>query len=190
MIGRLLRQGLVQVRVELAAGLAGDLLEAAAAQQVDQLLAHQLHALGHLRLLVMLGGVERPLQVVEHGQQLGHQRLGGAGGLGLSVAGDPLAVVVEVGRDAAQVGQVLVGRAPGLLELGLDHLGHVRARGLGARPRGCGIGPRAGTVLGHARSPASSTTSASTISSSPSAAVPSSPAAPDGASPACVRACS
>jgi len=73
MVGGLLRERLVHVRVEVAAGLGGDLLEAAPAQQVDQLLAHQLHALGHLRLLVVLGRIQRPLEVVENGQQLLHQ---------------------------------------------------------------------------------------------------------------------
>ena len=53
---------------------------------------------------MVLGQVER----VEHRQQLVHQVLRGAGRLLLLLAGDPLAVVLEVGLGALEREQVLV----------------------------------------------------------------------------------
>ena len=94
----------------------------------------------------MLGGVDRPLEVVEHGQELGHDRLRRPLDLGLGVARHALAVVVEVGRDAAQVVQVLVRPAPRLVELRLERAGRVVADGLvglgaGALLRGSAVTP-------------------------------------------------
>ena len=65
---------------------------------------------------MVLGGVERALEVVEHGQELRDEPLGGAGGERLLVAQRPLAVVVEVGREPLQVGEVLVALRLGLGE--------------------------------------------------------------------------
>src|SRR6185312_6399916 len=163
MLRGLVAQGLVDVRVERLPRLRLDLLEAAPVEDVGQLLAHPGDPLGHLRLLVVLGGVDGPLEVVEHGQELGHDRLGGPVGLGLRVAGHALAVVVEVGRDAAQVVQVLLRPAPRLGELRLELVGPAVTDGL------VGLGGRRALawICRHARSPLSSTTSASTISSSP-----------------------
>ena len=68
-----------------------------------------MHALLELRLLVLLGGLERPLQVVEHGQELLHDPLAGPRDQRFLVARGPLAVVVEVGLDALEgVDQLLV----------------------------------------------------------------------------------
>ena len=162
MLRRLIAQRLVHMRVEHLAGLRLDLLEAAPAQQVGQLHVDTAHALGHLGLLVVLRRVHRPLEVVEHGQELGHDRLGRPLHLSLGVARDALAVVVEVGRDAAQVVQVLLRPAPRLVQLRLDLDSLELGRLLGRRGR------RAlARICHYARSPLSSTTSASTISSSP-----------------------
>ena len=168
----------MDVGVELVARLAGDLLEASAGEQAGELLLHELHALGDLRLLVVLGGVERPLEVVEHGQELADERLRGPRRLHLGLAGDPLSVVVEVGREPAQVVQVLLGATVGVGEIGLDvGVGLRLGATNGVRPLRCtwrcnvGIRPRFVVPLRHERSPVSSTTSASTISSSPASAL-------------------
>src|SRR6185312_5606595 len=162
MLRRLVAEGLVDVRVERLPRLRLDLLEAAPVEDVGQLLAHPGDPLGHLRLLVVLGGVDGPLEVVEHGQELGHDRLGGPVGLGLRVAGHALAVVVEVGRDAAQVVQIFLRPAPRFGEL------RVELAGPGLTDDLVGLGGRRALawICGHARSPLSSSTSASTISSS------------------------
>ena len=73
-----------------------------------------LDALDHLRLLVLLSRVERALEVVEHGQQLRDEALGGPGREGLLVAERALAVVVEVGREPLQGGEILVALGLGL----------------------------------------------------------------------------
>ena len=62
-------------------------------------------ALLELRLLVLGGGLERALEVVEHGQQLVQEPLVRAAGQLDLLARDALAVVVEVGREA-EVGVV------------------------------------------------------------------------------------
>src|SRR6185312_13489057 len=86
----------------------------------------------------------------------------------LAHPGHALAVVVEVGRDAAQVVQVLLRPAPRLGELRLELAGPAVTDGL------VGLGGRRALawICGHARSPLSSTTSASTISSSPPVSAP------------------
>ena len=65
LVGRLREQGLVDVRVERAIGL--DLDEPLLGERRAKLAVHQPHALLELRLLVLLGGDERALEVVEHG---------------------------------------------------------------------------------------------------------------------------
>ena len=60
----------------------------------------ELDAFLELRLLVLGGRLERPLEVVEHGQELVHEPLVRARRQLGVLARDPLAVVVEVGREA------------------------------------------------------------------------------------------
>src|SRR5215208_2273670 len=73
---------------------------------------------------MLLGGGERPLEVVEHRQELVHQPLVGPRDQALLVARNPLAVVLELGRDPLEVVQVLVAlgfqRGDLVLRLGLD----------------------------------------------------------------------
>ena len=72
------------------------------------------HAVEHLALFVMLGRVERPLQVVQHRQQIAQQvALRPVAGLD-QLARRPLAIVVELGPQAQQrVGQGVALRWPG-----------------------------------------------------------------------------
>ena len=136
----------MDVRVEDAVGL--DLGEPLARERVRELAVHEPDALLELRLLVLLGGRERPLEVVEHGQQLLHEPLVGPRDQALLVARDPLAVVLELGRDPLEVVQVLVA-------LGLERRHLLLEREL------TGV-----ACLGHEVFASSSTTSASSITSS------------------------
>ena len=75
-----------------------------------------------LRLLVLLGGLERSLQVVEDRQKLLDDPLAGPRDQALLIARGPLAVVVEVGLETLErVDQllVLVSERLQLVELGL-----------------------------------------------------------------------
>ena len=105
-----------------------DLLEPLAAEQVGERPVHERDALLELRLLVLLGRLERPLEVVQDREQVLDEPLRGAGGRQLLVARDPLAVVVELRREPAQVVQVLVALASAA-SAGLGGL-HPRAAGL------------------------------------------------------------
>src|SRR5204862_4093975 len=69
-----------------------------------------------LRLLMLRGRLECSLEIVEYRQQLLHQPLVGARGLTLLVARHPLAVVLELGCDPLEIGQVLVPFALDLRE--------------------------------------------------------------------------
>jgi hypothetical protein len=133
----------VDVRVEDAVRL--DLGEPLARERVRELAVHEPDALLELRLLVLLGRSKRPLEVVEHGQQLLDEPLVGPRDQALLVAQDPLAVVLELGRDPLEVVQVLVA-------LGLERRHLLLEREL--------------TLLGHEVLASSSTTSASSITSS------------------------
>ena len=113
-LGRLREQRLVDVRVEGALGR--DLLEALLAQRVRERAVHEANALLELRLLVLVRGHERPLEVVEHGQELLDEPLGGTRDQALLVARGALAVVVELGREALEVVEVLLGLRLGLGE--------------------------------------------------------------------------
>jgi hypothetical protein len=62
---------------------------------------HEADALFELRLLVLLGRLERPLEVVHDREQLLHEPLRRAHGRQLLVARDSLAVVVELRRETA-----------------------------------------------------------------------------------------
>ena len=108
-----------------------------------------------------------PLEVVEHGQELLHQPLVGARDQALLVTRDPLAVVLEVGRDPLEVVEVLV---PLRLERGEPLLDVLRG---------------VSRVFGHEVLASSSTTSASSITSSSESVA--SPLPPDAA--CCAEAC-
>ncbi len=113
----------MDVGVELALGL--DLGQALARQRLGQGAVHEPNAVLQLRLLVLLGSAERPLQVVEDGQELLDQPLVGARDQALLIARRPLAVVVELGLDALErVDQLLVlgPQRLGLVDLDLDLL--------------------------------------------------------------------
>ena len=96
----------MDVRIERPFGV--DLLQPLRRERRGQRRPRHLDACEHLCLLVMLGRLERTLEVVEHGQELGDEPLGGPGGECLLVAERPLAVVVEVRGKALQIGEVLV----------------------------------------------------------------------------------
>jgi hypothetical protein len=69
----------------------------------------ELDAVLELRLLVLLGGLEHPLQVVEDRQELLDDPLAGPRDQALLIARGPLAVVVEVGLEVLErVDQFLV----------------------------------------------------------------------------------
>ena len=70
------------------------------------------HTLLELRLLMLLGRRECALEVVEDRDQRLHEPLVGPRDQALLVARGPLAVVLEVGRDALGRGEVLL--RPGL----------------------------------------------------------------------------
>jgi len=93
---------------------------------------HERDAVGD-RLLV--GGLERgqrPLEVVEDGQQVVEEPLGGPPAQLLVLAGDALLVVVELRGDAAQRVEVLIALALGARE-GVELLGR-RVAGGGGLP--------------------------------------------------------
>ena len=111
----------MDVWVELALGL--DLGQALARQRLGQGAMHEPNAVLELRLLVLLGSAERPLEVVEDGQELLDQPLVGARDQALLIARRPLAVVVELGLDALErVDQLLVLGPQGLGLVDLDLL--------------------------------------------------------------------
>ena len=111
----------MDVGVELALGL--DLGQALARQRLGQGAVHEPNAVLQLGLLVLLGSAERPLQVVEDGQELLDQPLVGARDQALLIARRPLAVVVELGLDPLErVDQLLVLGPQGLGLVDLDLL--------------------------------------------------------------------
>ncbi len=91
--------------------LGGDLGEPLAGERVGERAVHEPDALLELRLLVVHGGLERALEVVEHGQERLDEPRGGAGGERRLLARHPLAVVVELGLQALQRVEVLVALA-------------------------------------------------------------------------------
>jgi hypothetical protein len=116
--------------IELPVGR--DLLESLLAEDVGEGARHQGDTLFQLRLLVRLGSLERPLEVVEYRQELFHQPLVGTRDQALLVARGPLAVVLELRLDALERVHELVPLllerfelADFLLDLGvLDLFGH------------------------------------------------------------------
>src|SRR5262245_42205922 len=101
--------------VESAVGL--DLLEALLRERVPEGAVRKGHALLELRLLVLRGCVERPLEVVEDRQQLLDQPLRRMLGPLALQAGFALAVVVELRLEPLQPVEVLVALARRLSEL-------------------------------------------------------------------------
>src|SRR5919198_1100171 len=77
------------------------------------------YALLELGLLMLLGGFERALEVVQHGQELAHESLGRPNRARRFVARGPLAVVVELGLQPLERVEVLVALARHLGKLNL-----------------------------------------------------------------------
>src|SRR5581483_4349034 len=151
-------QRLVDVRVERAVGL--DLPQAGAGEHVRERTVDEPDAVLELRLLVLLRRDQRPLEVVEHGQELLDERLARACGPGGALARGPLAEVVELGFQPPERVEVLVALAP-KLRRGVSPLLVLRHRlGLGA------------FALRHEVGASSSTTSASSITSSSEGSAP------------------
>ena len=111
-------------------------------EQVGERAVDEPDAVLELRLAVLDRRLERPLEVVEHRQQLLDEPLGGARDELLLLARDPLAVVVELGLQPLERVEVLVALARHLGELvalerrrlGPPAPGAV-AGGVAARPR-------------------------------------------------------
>jgi hypothetical protein len=185
------------VHVRIEDPLRHDLLHALRDEGIGKRRARHLDALDDLGLLVVLCGIERALEVVEHGQQLGDEPLGCTRREGLLVADGPLAVVVEVRREPLQGREILV---PLALDRRENSLGRFRlGRRLGRRGGSLvpltsvalGVAPRLGDGVGvelvaHAlvavsssmtSKSASSTTSSSSGAASPFPAAPVSPLA-------------
>ena len=81
-----------------------------------QRLLDELHALDELRLLVPLGGFERPLEVVEDREQLADEPLVRVRDESLLLARGALAVVLEVRLDALREVEVRVALCDRSLE--------------------------------------------------------------------------
>jgi hypothetical protein len=94
----------VHVRVELPLGR--DLGETLPPERARQLPVHEPNALFERRFFVLLGGRQRAFQVVDDREQLLDEPLRGPGRKALLLARDPLAVVLELRREALEVVQV------------------------------------------------------------------------------------
>lgn len=79
-----------------------------------------------------LGGLECPFQIVEHRQELPNEPLVGVRYQTLLVTRRPLAVILELGRDALEVSQVLIALGSDLDD-GVNFRGQTR----GVGPLGC-----------------------------------------------------
>src|SRR5581483_358433 len=105
-VGGLREQRLLRVRVERP--VRRDLDEALLRERVGEGAIHEPHTFLELCLLVLGGGLERALEIVEHGQELLHEPLGRtADEVGL-VACDPLLVVLELGLETLERVEILV----------------------------------------------------------------------------------
>src|SRR5262245_30382871 len=153
-------QSLVDVRIEGAVRL--DLGHAGAREHVGERAVDQPDAVLQLRLLVFLCRDQRPLEVVEHGQELLDERLARTSRLRGPLALRPLAEVVELRLQPAQRIEVLGALAGELLD-----------RSCWDRPL-LGVCPYVWLelVLGHEVGASSSTTSASSITSSSEGSAP------------------
>ena len=144
--------GVVDVGIELRAdGL--DLLDAGAPQQFDEHVPGHADATQDFAFVVMLGRVESPLQVVEHGQQLAQQLALSALADLHRLAGSALAEVLELRAKpqfAVRYDVALVPQRPELrLKLGLSRRSHLLA---GAGAEAWRRAPRRSTHLGPGRS--------------------------------------
>ena len=90
----------MHVRVELPVGL--DELDAVPLEERCEGAVDETHTFFELRLLVLLGSGERPLEVVDHRQELDEQPRVRKRDVLLSLARDPLLVVLEVGGEAQE----------------------------------------------------------------------------------------
>ena len=128
--------GLVQGRVEDLAGR-GEGFDPDARERGAEFLAHQPHTLQ--QGVVLVGGLERAVEVVEGGEQLLGELDRAALQRERGLARDAAAVVLEVGLGALGQREVLValgGDRDELVEVALD-LGRVTAAGTaGAAPSG------------------------------------------------------
>jgi hypothetical protein len=106
----------VHVRVELAVGC--DEGEPLMLEELLELTVDEPHALLELRLLVLLGGLERPLEVIQNGQELLDDPLAGPRDQRFLVALGPLAIVLEVGLEALKRVDQLLVLVPKSLQLG------------------------------------------------------------------------
>ena len=97
---------LVDMRVERPVGL--DLGKPLLAQRGPERLLDELHTLDEQCLLVPLGCLERPLEVVEDREKLADEPLVRMRDEPLLLTRGPLAVVLEVGLDALREVEVLV----------------------------------------------------------------------------------
>ena len=124
------------MRVEAPVGLHLD--ETLAREHAGERAMNQANPVLELELPVLDGRLHRPLEVVEHREQLDDQPLGRPGGEGLLVAGNPLAVVVELGLQTLERVEILVALLGQPGDLGgecVDRVGD-RHRGGGVRRLG------------------------------------------------------
>ena len=156
-VRRLREHRFVDVRVERPLRL--DLGQALLLERLPQRLLDQLHAVDQRSLLVALGRLERPLQVVEHGQELPDEPLVGVRDQALLVARRPLAVVLEVGLRSLEEIEVLVPLRLGLARgssgvgpVGSDPpLRHAACLDPGSDPCGSDLGACVGASFGSPR---------------------------------------
>ena len=133
-------------------------------ERAAQRLLDELDALDELRLLVPLGGLERPLQVVEDGEKLADEPLVRMRDQALLLARSALAVVLEVRLNA--LGEVEI-----LVPLGRDG----RERVVGSRSLGLRLlDLRVGELVAHdfAASSSSMTSKSASSTTSSSDALP------------------
>jgi hypothetical protein len=103
--------GFMDVGVERVAGVGDDFLEAELFQRAAELRLDLLQPVEQRGVvgLVFLDGDESPLEVIEHGQQRGHNALGSEPGQLLFFASDAFAVIVEFGSGAEELVPILLG---------------------------------------------------------------------------------
>src|SRR5439155_12690257 len=114
LVVRLRQHRLVDVRIERA--VRSDFDEALLLERLPKRPLDQSDTVDESRLLVALGCLERPLEVVEHRQELSYEPLVCVRDQTLLVARRTLAVVLEVGLDALSEGEVLVALGGHALE--------------------------------------------------------------------------
>jgi hypothetical protein len=110
------------VDVGIEAAVRRDLLESLAFERRAELASDELDAFLELRLLVLRGRVERPLEIVEDREERLHEPLVRVRDDALALADRPLPVVLEVGREPLEVGEVRVALGLGLRDSLLELL--------------------------------------------------------------------